>query len=186
MHMAESGWKAFGSELSQIAVDYVNNKCGKEVVLYGDIPDLQFDKHSFDAINMTNVLEHVPSPTKTLLDCKALLSSNAFLFVRVPNMDSSIPFSKIYKVLNFFGFRFAYFSVIATSPPTHLNGFTTRTLKKIFDKTGYEVVEIKTSKLRNNKFYSIIEVLSNIIFYISFKQINISPTILAIVRPKNI
>jgi 2-polyprenyl-3-methyl-5-hydroxy-6-metoxy-1,4-benzoquinol methylase len=184
-NMMNHGWMAFGSELSELAVKHVNKKYGKECVFYGDLPDIPFEKHTFDAINMTNVLEHVPYPTKTLLRCKELLNKEGLLYIRVPNMDFSFPFDKIYKIMNFFGIKFSSYSIISMTPPSHLNGFNSRTITKMLEKTGYEVLEIKPSTLRGNKFYGTIEFLSKIVFTITFKQVNICPTFLAIARIKN-
>jgi 2-polyprenyl-3-methyl-5-hydroxy-6-metoxy-1,4-benzoquinol methylase len=185
-HMMADGWQAFGSELSQLAVDYVNKKAAKECVYYGLLPDLPFEKHYFTIINMTNVLEHVPSPTQVLLECKEKLSSSGYLFVRVPNVGFTFSFNRALKVLGLFGVRLADFSIIATPPPIHLQGFNAQSLKAVFEKTGFEVVEIKPSKLSNSKFYAVVEVISKIIYVASLRKINMCPTILAIARIKKV
>jgi SAM-dependent methyltransferase len=186
LHMMADGWKAYGSELSQLAVDFVNGKANRECVFYGGLPELPIEKNSLDVVNMTNVLEHVPSPTRILLECKDLLRPGGFLFVRVPNMEFSFFFRRTQNALKFLGLKNLEFSFIATPPPVHLHGFDQHSLKNIFEKTGYELVEIKPSKLSSGgKTYFAAEIAARIVFLISFKKINICPTILAIARLKN-
>jgi SAM-dependent methyltransferase len=184
MGMLDSGWQAFGSELSQVAVDHVNKSVGKECSYYGLLPELPFEQHTFDVINMTNVLEHVPSPTQLMLECKDLLTPGGLLFVRVPNMDFTFLFKKVLGLFRLFGFEFSDFSLISTNPPIHLQGFDSRSLKTIFEKTGFETIEVKPSKLSNGKFYAVVEVLSKILYFGSLKTINLCPTVLAIARFK--
>jgi 2-polyprenyl-3-methyl-5-hydroxy-6-metoxy-1,4-benzoquinol methylase len=183
--MMVDGWEAFGSELSQLAVDFVNKETGKESVFYGLLTELPFQKKSFDVINMTNVMEHVPGPSQILLECRDLLKPTGYLFVRVPNMDFTFSFNRTLKVLRLFGVKYSDFSIISTPPPIHLQGFNTKSLKNILEKTGYDLIEIKPSKLSRSKLHAVVELVSKLIFQFSLKRINVCPTILAVARPKN-
>ncbi len=52
--------------LSEIAVEYMRDKQGLANVWFTDLSEGSFPLEKTDVINMTNVLEHVPSPTKNL------------------------------------------------------------------------------------------------------------------------
>jgi SAM-dependent methyltransferase len=182
--MMDRGWSGHGSELSQLAVNYVNNKFGKEVVQYGDIPALSFSDGSFTAINLTNVLEHVPSPTRTLLDCRNLLKQDGALFIRVPNMDFSFAFNRVYRLMNLFGLKFKSYSIIAWQPPFHLTGFDSRTLVKVLQKTEFDVLYVGPSTLTAGKGYYVAEVLAKLLYTITLGRINLCPTLLCVAKKR--
>ncbi len=76
------------------------------------------------------------------------------------------------------------FSYLSTPPPIHLSGFSAKTLRKYFEKTGFETVEIKPSKLSSRAsehfLYRAFELFVGLLYRFSFRRINISPTVLAI------
>jgi 2-polyprenyl-3-methyl-5-hydroxy-6-metoxy-1,4-benzoquinol methylase len=134
---------------------------------------------------MTNVLEHVPSPTKTLNDCGNLLESGGVLLVRVPNIDFSRMKTFFIPLIKMLGLGVGgELSYLATEPPKHLTGFTAKTLKKYFEKTGFRTVAVKPSKLSSRAqehfLYRAFNLFVQLLYKASFNKINISPTVLAI------
>jgi 2-polyprenyl-3-methyl-5-hydroxy-6-metoxy-1,4-benzoquinol methylase len=186
----KNGWEVFGTELSEIAVSYANTKQNLPNVFYTDLSGNVFENQKFEAINLTNVLEHVPSPTKTLLDCKKILSDNGVLTIRVPNMDFNELKRKLMPILKILRLgKDGELTYLASPPPIHLSGFSQKTLHKYFEKVGLQAVEIKPSKLsslaQENAIYGLFESLVNVIYKLSFRKINLSPTVLAIAKIKN-
>jgi 2-polyprenyl-3-methyl-5-hydroxy-6-metoxy-1,4-benzoquinol methylase len=184
-----NGWEAYGTELSEVAVLYANTKQNLPNVFYTDLSVNIFTNQKFDAINLTNVLEHVPSPTKTLNDCNKLLSNHGVMTIRVPNMNFSELRRKIMPILKILKLgKDTELNYLASPPPLHMYGFTPKTMQKYFDKIGFQTIEIKPSKLsslaQENFMYSFFEILVNLIYKLTFHRINISPTILAIVKKK--
>jgi 2-polyprenyl-3-methyl-5-hydroxy-6-metoxy-1,4-benzoquinol methylase len=187
MEAKKSGWDVYGTDLSDISIDYIRKNHGLENVWCADLPDVELPDGALSAINMTNVLEHVPFPTKTLQECQKLLDDDGILLVRVPNMTFS-------RVIEFFRPALKFVKVLtaddisylATMPPIHLTGFSPKTLDQYFAKTGFETVEIKPSKLstmtERSAAFGLFEKFVNVIFKASFGRINISPTILAVAR----
>ncbi|MCW5960129.1 MAG: methyltransferase domain-containing protein [Pyrinomonadaceae bacterium] len=181
----KSGWNVYGSELSHVAVDYMKTTQKLENVWFADLSDDDFPIRNVDVINMTNVLEHVPSPTKTLEDCSNLLNANGVLLVRVPNMEFNRVKEAFVPILRSLGLgEEGEFSYLATPPPIHLTGFSAKTLRKIFKKTGFRTIEIKPSKLSSRAqehfLYRIFELSVRLLYKVSFHRINLSPTVLAI------
>ena len=183
------GWDVYGTDLSNVSIDYARKENHLKNVWCVDLPDLELPKSSLNVINMTNVLEHVPCPTKTLSECYDLLTENGVLLVRVPNMIFTQFFEFFRYTLELFGLiKFNSISILASTPPIHLTGFSPKTLEKYFLKVGLETLEIKPSKLSSMAskkiIYKIFEVVVNIIYTATFGQINLSPTILAVAKKK--
>lgn len=181
----ENGWQVFGTELSNIAVQYMRTKQGLENVWFADLSDDFLPVKKVDVINLTNVLEHVPSPTKTLFECAELLEKDGVLLIRVPNMDFSRVKEMFIPLIQKMGLGTGgELSYLATEPPIHLTGFTARTLRKYFSKAGFRTVAVKPSLLSsrvNEHFaYRVFTLFVDLLYKISFHKINLSPTVLAI------
>ena len=187
----QDGWEVYGTDLSNFSVDFARKENHLENIWCVDLPKLEIPKNHFAVINMTNILEHVPYPTKTLNECFDLLEENGILIVRVPNMNFTQFFEYFRPMLELFGLiRPCSISILASSPPIHLTGFNPKTLTKYFGKVGLETVEIKPSKLssitNNNISIRIFETVVLIIYLVSFRQLNLSPTILAIAKKRGV
>lgn len=186
----KNGWQVFGTELSHIAVEYAREKQNLPNVYFSDLSDIEFPVEKFDAINLTNVLEHVPSPTTILENCRNRMATNGVLLVRVPNMDFYNLKERFNSVLKFVGLaKGGELNYLATRPPYHLVGYTSRTIEKYFQKVGLETVEVKPSKLSSmaeeNVIFRLFESFVNLLYKVSFRRVNISPTMLAIAVRKN-
>jgi SAM-dependent methyltransferase len=90
----------------------------------------------FDAINLTNVLEHVPDPIAILQAARAILDPGGVLCVNVPN--------------DFSPFQIAAAATAATgewwlAPPHHLNYFDFATLANLLERLEFAIAERTTS-----------------------------------------
>lgn len=179
----------FGTELSEVAVAYALENQHLSNVVFSDLSDEAFNDIEFQAVNLTNVLEHVPSPRKILENCHRRLESKGLLTVRVPNMDLFTLKERFNSILRFAGLaKGGDMNYLASPAPTHLTGFPPRTLKKYFRKAGFETIEIKPSKLstmaEENLVFRVFEKFVRILYLLSLRRINLSPTILAIAEKK--
>ncbi|MGB7069794.1 MAG: methyltransferase domain-containing protein [Pyrinomonadaceae bacterium] len=180
----KKGWAVFGTDLSEVAVEYARVQHGLENVYLSDLAGPIFEDKKFDVINLTNVLEHVPSPTKTLVDCRNLLDDRGILMVRVPNMRFNDLKNKILPLLRILGIgKGGDLCYLASPPPVHLAGFSDSTLREYFSKVGLDTIEIKPSKLsaaaQERFVFRLFELSVQLLYKISFRKINLSPTILA-------
>ena len=181
----KNGWHVFGTELSHIAVNYAREKQNLPDVFFSDLSDIEFSVDKFDAINLTNVLEHVPSPTQILENCYRRMEIGGILLIRVPNMDFHNLKERFTSILKFAGLaKDGELNYLASPPPLHLIGYTSRTIRKYFSKAGFETIEIKPSKLSSTVERSIIfrvfETFVELLCKVSFRRLNLSPTLLAI------
>jgi SAM-dependent methyltransferase len=127
------GWDGHGIEPSRQAAAHARS-------LGATITEGFFGKDTatgkFDAVNLTNVLEHVPDPTAILKAAMALLDSGGILCAGVPN--------------DFSPFQIAARSAMNTgdwwvAPPHHLNYFDFDSLGALLTRLGLAVAERTTS-----------------------------------------
>jgi 2-polyprenyl-3-methyl-5-hydroxy-6-metoxy-1,4-benzoquinol methylase len=84
--MKKDGWLVTGHEFDGKSASYAKNNYEIDVHT-GDLKG-QFEKESFDVININHVLEHMKKPGETLLECNRILKKGGLLVVAVPNIDS--------------------------------------------------------------------------------------------------
>ncbi len=113
------GWSIRGTELS--------DNCVKIARLYykinlfkGGIED--FRERGFDAVVLWNVLEHLYEPYDEILHLRKLLNKGGIILIKVPNPTLEI---------------------LKKDPqlPGHVFNFNLESLKYLFDKTGFEILE---------------------------------------------
>ena len=85
----------------------------------------------FDAIALGDVIEHLPDPGAVLDRLAGLLAPNGVIWIATPDAGS--------RVARLLGRR--WWSVI----PTHLHLFNRRSLTRLLDRHGFEVVAMRTS-----------------------------------------
>lgn len=84
--LREQGWTVMGNERT-IQSSLVAAKVNGLPMFVGGF-DAVKRQPRFDLIILFQVLEHMPEPLKTLLDCSALLKPGGVLMVSVPNLES--------------------------------------------------------------------------------------------------
>jgi 2-polyprenyl-3-methyl-5-hydroxy-6-metoxy-1,4-benzoquinol methylase len=124
----ERGWDTVGVEMDAEAVE-VARSSGLQV-LEGTVESADLANQYFDAISLSQVLEHTFSPTNVLIRCRHLLRPGGVLLVAVPNFAS-------------------YFRATMNEAwpslelPRHLYHFDERTLEKIALKCGLLIDEVR-------------------------------------------
>lgn len=108
----------------------------------GTIENVDLPKDNYDLIFLIMTIEHVERPDQTLSAIKKLLKKKGRLVIVTDNTNS-IDFS-FFKKGHWGGYHF----------PRHLNLFNRSSLQKLADKTGYEVVSLKTIVSPVNWVYS--------------------------------
>jgi 2-polyprenyl-3-methyl-5-hydroxy-6-metoxy-1,4-benzoquinol methylase len=95
------------------------------------LEDAGFQEHQFDAVTMEHVLEHVPSPRKTISEVHRVLKPGGQLVVRVPNGA---------------GWETAVFrgKSAAADIPRHLWVFDSQTLTRLLEEYGFGIESMVT------------------------------------------
>jgi SAM-dependent methyltransferase len=116
------GWVVTGLEPSRWAAERARSR-GVDVVEDPEGP--------FDAIAMGDVIEHLPDPGAALERMASLLGPRGVLWIATPDAGS--------RVARLLGPR--WWSVI----PTHVHLFTRRSLTRLLERHGFELLAIRTS-----------------------------------------
>lgn len=120
--MMKKGWRGMGIDFDEKAIEQAKKK-GLDVHI-GDVFSLHLPDNHVDAILMNHVIEHLPNPKETLIECKRILKKNGVLVAITPNAD---------------GFGHAYYKHFwrGLETPTHLQVFTVASLGAIARQAGF-------------------------------------------------
>lgn len=121
----KSGWDVTGIEPSAAAR---KRAFEKGINLFEE--EAEVGERKFDVITMWHVLEHVPDVQKQIEWIKNHLSTDGVLIVAVPNFNSYD--AKYYK--NFWA---------AWDVPRHLHHFSYKSIKTLFEKNSFNLIEQK-------------------------------------------
>jgi len=142
--LAKSGKKNWSLEGVDIDKDAVTAATLKGLKVYcGTIEELDLPVDSYDLVFMIMTIEHVERPDKTVCSIKGLLKKGGRLVIVTDNTNS-IDFG-FFKEHYWGGYHF----------PRHWNLFNRGSLKRLADKTGFEVESLKTIISPVNWVYSI-------------------------------
>lgn len=125
----ERGWETSGVELSPHAAAIARQR-GLDVTV-GTVGAARFPARSFDVVAILDVVEHLPDPLAELSEIYRLLRPGGLAVVETPNWNS------IYRRL--LRQRWA-----ALQPRVHLLYFDRRTLSRLLERAGFEVVRART------------------------------------------
>lgn len=148
-HMkGNSQWSLQGIEISPEAAGLARSR-GLDVTV-GSLDQIHFEKETFDAITLWDVLEHLHDPSKALAEIFTILKQDGILVFRVPNLDSWD-----YRLFK------QYWSGFET--PRHLYIFTQSTLKSLLEKSGFKIVQT------GSEFGSFMTIILDIRFWLTAK-----------------
>ena len=119
-----NGWNVTGIEPSEKAKGIAKAKGVSFAESLADIED-----HSFDAVTMWHVLEHVPDVEKQISELKRIIKPDGVIVVAVPNFNS-------YDAKHY-GSHWAAYDV-----PRHLWHFSKTAMQQLFGAQGMDVVKI--------------------------------------------
>ena len=102
---------------------------GKIEDVVSSIPD-----HYFDCITMNDVLEHLVEPTEVLKLLKSKLSDTGIMVASIPNVRY---ISNLRRLLIQKDWKYCEIGILDS---THLRFFTQKSMKRMFEDAGYEVL----------------------------------------------
>lgn len=122
------GWSVEGVDPSDAAVAIAQAR-GVHAAA-GTIADVSFETGSLDAITFRLVFEHIADPVAALADCRRALRSHGTLWIATPSLDS--------EAHRAFGRDW-----IHLEPPRHAVLYTRRSLTRLLELSGFDVVSVK-------------------------------------------
>lgn len=123
------GWRVTGLEPDGGVAEYSRRQYGLEII-QGVLPDPELPAGAFDAVVMLHVIEHMPDPAENLRHIHRLLRPSGVLVVETPRFDSLM--------FRLFGRRERSIS----NCNGHIFFFTVPTLRRLLEKTGFEIVRV--------------------------------------------
>jgi SAM-dependent methyltransferase len=135
------GWQTYGLEPSDVAYGYAR-KQGRHQLVHGFFPGDGFEGVTFDAVTMTDVLEHLSDPVSVLDAVRPLLKPEGVLTVRVPNRQGLVYLA----ARALYGVSAGAFSQPLWRlwqfdfPFPHLWYFDLKTLRNTIEAAGFRVV----------------------------------------------
>ncbi|RMF80291.1 MAG: class I SAM-dependent methyltransferase [Chloroflexi bacterium] len=124
------GWDVAGMDVSGFAVQYVRDRFGYDAQ-HGSLTDLDYPAESYDLITMWDVIEHVPDPMAYVQQVATLLRPDGIFSLATPDVGS-IP-------ARLTGKRWVGYKL----QEEHVYYFSVKTLKRMLDEAGFDVVEVR-------------------------------------------
>lgn len=134
------GWKAHGLEISEHAADFARRHLHLPVVT-GNIETTEdFQANQFDLVYMGDVIEHLRSPSATVARFAHLLEPGGLLVLALP-ATLNLPAMRI--GLGAYGLLGR--QRLMDIPPYHLYEFTPTTIRRLLEKHGFHVIDLRNS-----------------------------------------
>jgi len=130
MTMRRCGWKVYGIDVSEQAVNFARIQFGLHNVRLGPLEQQRYPDAFFDAITLNHVIEHLPDPNATVKEIFRILRPGGIVAITTPNVDS----------INRRLFRTCWFPL---ETPRHLTLFSPKTLKALLNKNGFTLIKIQ-------------------------------------------
>ena len=130
----ERGWRCKGVELSKDTASIASEKYGLEV-FQGELANQQFEEGEFEVITLWDVIEHLEDPLTELKNIRHILAKEGIIVFRTPNADGLFPALSL-RIANWVG-HWPH-----ATPPGHLFQFSKRSIRKLLDEGGFEIVKI--------------------------------------------
>jgi len=122
----DRGWRASGVEISPYAAEQARG-LGLDVKT-GVLEDAGYPDGAFDCVTMWDVLEHVPDPTRHMLEVRRVLADGGLVVIGTPNLGHIL-------------FRIKRERWRHLKPREHIFYFNPSSITRLLKKTGFDVVQ---------------------------------------------
>lgn len=110
--------------------------------------------NKFDLISFNDVLEHMPDPWKTLQECRNKLSQSGCIIASIPNI---LYFHDFFKMVLAKDWKYEPAGIF---DKTHLRFFTKKSMIRLFNESGYEVLEIEGIRPTDSKKFTLFNLVT--------------------------
>lgn len=128
--MKKRGWEVEGVDFDPQATSRVSARYGIATHT-GDLAACALPGESFDAVTMSQTIEHLHDPRLTLEECMRVLKPGGLLIMTTPNANSiaAAEFGPFWR---------------GWEPPRHLHMFSVASLKQFSQRAGFEIMEARS------------------------------------------
>ncbi|KPJ61233.1 MAG: hypothetical protein AMJ46_02720 [Latescibacteria bacterium DG_63] len=137
----EHGWEVAGVEISAEATEFAQRKLGLDVFC-GQLEEARFPEESFDVVYMADVLEHIPDPVGFAVELRRIVTVDGRIVICGPTALNALVRGRglfLYGLLNQ--------TRVLDVAPYHLFEYTPRTIRRLLESTGFEVLHLKKKKI---------------------------------------
>lgn len=120
-----AGWRITGFDLDPKAVETARSRCPD--VRLGGFETVQQERDLYDAITVSNVIEHVYQPKELLTNCYRLLKAGGYFWIITPNVGS-------------YGHSEFKSDWRGLEPPRHLQLLSWNLLQRLLEEAGFKKV----------------------------------------------
>ena len=152
--LKEAGFDAEGLEINEASARWGETQYGVRIRV-GTLEASGFDRHSYDFISMTDVLEHMTHPLRFLLLVSEYLKPGGLVLVTFPDINSVE--SRYLHLLAWMLRRHWIWSCCGI--PAHIWEFTPATAQAMFHKAGFEVLGYRRWQPQEGPWAGILSVL---------------------------
>jgi SAM-dependent methyltransferase len=125
-----AGWAAEGLELNPRTAAYAARRTGTSIRQV-NVHDLDAPTASFDAITITDVLEHIPDPVRVLVRVAELLAPDGWVAVKVPCGPSQVCKEQ------WRGRLFGRYRPTVADNLVHVSHFSPVSLRRALERAGF-------------------------------------------------
>jgi 2-polyprenyl-3-methyl-5-hydroxy-6-metoxy-1,4-benzoquinol methylase len=137
--MRRAGWSVRGTDFDPAVAERIRVRYGMSIDV-GDLKSLGYPAEAFDAVAMSQVLEHVHDPFEVLAECRRVLRPGGRLVLSTPNARALAHrrFGRAWRGLE---------------PPRHLQIFTRAALARAAEAAGLRVERLLTLSAESAGIY---------------------------------
>jgi 2-polyprenyl-3-methyl-5-hydroxy-6-metoxy-1,4-benzoquinol methylase len=149
----ERGWEVCGTDISEYAARFASERF-KMDCRAGTLRDAAFPDKHFDVITMWDVVEHFEDPLAELAEVRRVLADDGILIFDTPNEDSLM---RLVAGMAYVGTGgIISYPVRKLYHEFHLYYYSPRTIRLLFEKAGFELLELRKktipiTKARGNR-----------------------------------
>lgn len=132
------GWEVYGTEITDEAIRICSEK-GIRIEKKGVLDSKNYEQGMFDVITSFEVIEHINNPQTELVNFRTVLREGGLVYITTPNFNSLLRYRLKAK-----------YNIIAY--PEHLSYYTPKTLKKIFNLSGFKTLKLESTGISITRF----------------------------------
>jgi SAM-dependent methyltransferase len=131
-----AGWAAEGLELNPKTAAYAAKRTGARIRQL-NVHEIEVEQESYDAVTITDVLEHIPHPVPILSRAASLLAPGGWIAVKVPSGPSQL-FKEAWRGR----LRRGYRPTVADNL-VHVSHFSAESLRLALERAGFSSITIE-------------------------------------------
>ncbi len=170
------------NDFSLKACDYASKNFGLSTI-HGDIKAIKDSNKTYDTLILSDVIYYEPKLELLWETLPKLVNTNGKIIFRIPNLLFHIKLHQKIFELRSNKMEKELQSKIKFLNPEHLYVFSNKYMRKKLKELGFNSIKILPSELLGNSFSSkALYYLSKSVYYLTFKKIIISPSVICIAK----